>query len=234
METGELDPLDADIQDEWPHPLFFIKAQSAATGHGTTVEASQDMRPVQVEGEVCLIINRRARNVAAKDAWSIVAGCSLLNDMSAGRFTLQDGAVLHIARGPGKPTEPMPTRQMARAKGPDGFCPIGPWMVPIDEIGTPFDAIEVVTEVGPNIVQRGLMSSHRFTAERCIEWITTWMTLEPGDVISLGAFDQLPEFPLRDVDLAAGGGQLAVIASPQLGRLENRVTLRTEGVAGNV
>jgi hypothetical protein len=51
------------------------------------------------------------------------------------------------------------------------------------------------------------------------------MTLEPGDIISLGAFDQMPEFPLRDVDLAADGGKTAVIISPQLGRLETSIAV---------
>lgn len=220
-----LNALDPDVQDEWPHPMFFLKAPTAVIGHGATITAWEAMRPVQIEGEVCLFIGRTASAVPAEDAWSVVAGCSLLNDISAGRFGLQDAAVLEIARSGGRPAEQMITRQMARAKGADGFCPIGPWLVPADEIGVPFGEIEMVTQVGDNIVQRGILASQRFTAERCIEWVTRYMTLEPGDVLSIGALDQVAEFPMRDVDLAASDAQVTVVSSPQLGRLETRLTL---------
>jgi 2-keto-4-pentenoate hydratase/2-oxohepta-3-ene-1,7-dioic acid hydratase in catechol pathway len=220
-----LNALDPDVQDEWPHPMFFLKAPTAVVGHGATIEAWDAMRPVQIEGEVCLFIGRRAKAVPAAEAWSVVAGCSLLNDISAGRFGLQDAAVLEIARSGGRPAEQMITRQMARAKGADGFCPIGPWLVPIDEIGVPFGEIEMETRVGENVVQRGILASQRFTAERCVEWVTRYMTLEPGDVLSIGALDQVDEFPMRDVDLAARGAQVTVVSSPQLGRLETKLTL---------
>lgn len=220
-----LNALDPDIQDEWPHPMFFLKAPTAVVGHAATIQAWEAMRPVQIEGEVCLFIGRTAKAVPAADAWSVVAGCSLLNDISAGRFGLQDAAVLEIARSGGRPAEQMITRQMARAKGADGFCPIGPWLVPIEEIGVPFGEIEMATQVGGNIVQSGILASQRFTAERCIEWATRYMTLEPGDVLSIGALDQVAEFPMRDVDLAASDAQVTVVSSPQLGRLETRLVL---------
>jgi len=223
-----LEPLDADIQDEWPHPLFFLKATSALAGHGETIETWKAMRPVEIEGEVCLIIGRRARNVPASDVWSYVAGATLMNDIAAGRFSLQDGAVLHISHGPGKDIEPMVSRQMARAKGADGFCPMGPWVVPIDELGVDFEDIEVITRREQDVVQRGVMSSHRFTAGECMEAVTRWITLEPGDILSLGAFDQMEEFPFRDVDLSRNGGERSVVstvAPAQLAPLENSFTL---------
>lgn len=224
-----LEPLDPGIQDEWPHPLFFLKAPSSLTGNRATVDAWRAMRPVEIEGEVCLFIKRRARNIAAEDIWSVVAGCTLMNDIAAGRFSLQDGAVLQIARGDDSPPEPMVSRQMARAKGADGFCPMGPWVVPIDDLGIPFEDIEVITRRGEDVVQRGVMSQQKFTPGQCLEWVTRWMTLEPGDILSLGAFDQMPDFPFRDVDLSENGGGTAVVAvaePAQIDPLETQFVVR--------
>lgn len=219
------DPIDPDIQDEWPRPIYFEKSPTSVSGHGGTVNAWQVMRPVQIEGELCLIIGKRGRHVASKDAWSIVAGCSLLNDMSAGRFGLQDGMAIYVGRGEGQEKELMVTRSMTRAKVPDAMCPIGPWMVPVPDLGAPFESLEVTTTVGGNVVQKGCVSDYGFSAERIIEEITRWITLEPGDVISLGQFTQQPGFPLRSVDAAAEGMGRVVISCPQLGELETTVTL---------
>jgi len=218
-------PLDPGIQDVWPRPQYFEKSPTSVTGHNATVNAWQAFRPVQIEGEVCVIFGRRARNVAAADAWSYVAGVSLLNDMSAGRFGLQDGVVLMINRGPGVPPEEMITRNMSRAKIPDGYCPIGPWMVPVSDLDVPFEDVEVTTIVGPNVVQQGVIADYGFSAEECIEEVTRWVTFEPGDVLSLGCFANLPDFPLRNVDAAAEGRRKLVVTSPQLGELVTHVNL---------
>lgn len=219
------DPIDADIQDQWPRPIYFEKSPTSVSGHGGTVEAWQVMRPVQIEGELCLIIGKKGRHVPAEDAWSIVAGCSLLNDMSAGRFGLQDGMAIYVARAAGQEKELMVTRSMTRAKVPDAMCPIGPWMVPISDLGVPFESLEVTTTVGGHVVQKGCVSDYGFSAEQIIEEITKWITLEPGDVVSLGQFTQMPDFPLRAVDAAAEGMGRIVISCPQLGDLETAVTL---------
>ncbi len=221
-------PLLPDIQDEWPRPMYFMKAGSSAIGHLATVEAWQVMRPVHTEGEVCLVIGRRARHVAAADAWSVVAGVCLLNDMFAGRFDQQDGTTLSIRTAVDQPREAMVTRQMVRSKSPDGMCPFGPWMVPLRDLGRPFNQIEVVTRVGQTVVQKGVVDDYEFTAERTIEEITKWITLEPGDVVSLGAFEHQPAFPLRSVDLAAPENRVVSITADELGTLETRLHLVDE------
>ena len=222
-ESGQ--PLDPEIQDEWPRPQYFEKAPTSVIGSDATVDAWQVFRPVQIEGEVAVIFGRRARHVSAADAWSYVAGVALLNDMSAGRFGLQDGVVLQINRGPGKEPEQMITRNMSRAKIPDGYCPIGPWMVPLSDIAIPFEDVEVTTIVGDDTVQHGFIRDYGFSAEECIEEVTKWVTFEPGDVLSLGCFANLPDFPLRNVDAAAEGRRKLVVTSPQLGELVTHVNL---------
>jgi 2-keto-4-pentenoate hydratase/2-oxohepta-3-ene-1,7-dioic acid hydratase in catechol pathway len=218
-------PLDPDIQDVWPRAQYFEKASTSVIGHGATVLAWEPMRPVQIEGEIAVIISRTARHVKAADAWKYIAGVSLLNDMSAGRFGLQDGVVLMINRGVGVPPEEMITRNMTRAKNPDGYCPIGPWLIPESDLSTPFEDVEVTTQVGKDIVQHGKVSEYGFSAGECLEEITQWITLDPGDVVSLGCFKQIPEFPLRLVDAASPGREKLIVFSPQLGRLETTVKL---------
>lgn len=221
-------PLLPDIQDEWPRPMYFMKAGSSTVGHHATVEAWEAMRPVHTEGEVCLIISRRARHVPRSEAWSVIAGVCLLNDMFAGRFVQQDGTTLSLRTAVGQPNEPMVTRQMVRSKSPDGMCPVGPWMVPVGDLERPFEEIEVSTTVGDNIVQKGAVADYEFTAETVIAEVTKWITLEPGDIVSLGAFSHQPDFPLRSVDLAAPENRVVRISSDQLGTLETRLTLVDE------
>jgi 2-keto-4-pentenoate hydratase/2-oxohepta-3-ene-1,7-dioic acid hydratase in catechol pathway len=221
-------PLKPEIQDQWPRPMYFMKAGSAVIGHGATVEAWEVMRPVHTEGEVCLIIGRRARHVSAEHAWSVIAGVSLLNDMFAGRFVQQDGTTLFLKTAVGQPREEMVTRQMVRSKSPDGMCPVGPWLVPVADLGRPFEEISVVTKVGDNTVQMGTVSDYEFSAEAVIEEITRWITLEPGDVVSLGAFTHQPDFPLRSVDLASPENRIVTITADELGALETRLQLVDE------
>ncbi len=205
--------------------MYFSKLISAVSGHGDTVEAWQAMRPVHTEGEVCVFIGRRARHVEPDDAWSVVSGIGLLNDMFAGRFVQQDGTTLQIKTGLDETREPMVARQMIRSKSPDGMCPIGPWLVPPKDLTRPFADITVTTTVGPNVVQRGKIDDYEFTVERTIAEITKWITLEPGDVVSLGAFGHEPNFPLRSVDLASPQNRIVRIEADDLGVLETHLRL---------
>lgn len=209
-----------ETQDEWPHPLFFLKAPNAVAPPGVCVTVTDGMRPLEVEGEIALVIGSRAKDVKAQAAWSVVAGVTMLIDMAAGRLMDQDASIYHIDRGKGLEPEFMHTRPVARGKGVDGFCPMGPWIVPVAELGTPLDDVELTTTVDQDVVQRGLLGSHRFSAEQCLEYVTRWMTLEPGDVLSLGAVDQSPDFPMRDVDLADRGGRTVHVDGGELGELQ--------------
>lgn len=215
----QLTATSPETQDEWPHPLFFLKAPNAVAPSGVCVSVTDDMRPLEVEGEIALVIGRRAKNVSARDAWKVVAGVTMLIDMASGRFMDQDASIYHIDRGKGLEPELMHTRPVARGKGVDGFCPMGPWIIPVGELSTPLDAVELTTRVDEDVVQQGLMGGHRFSAEQCLEYVTRWMTLEPGDVLSLGAVDQSPDFPMRDVDLADRGGRTVYVDGGELGEL---------------
>jgi len=207
-------------QDDWPHPLFFLKAPNSVAPTGTSVAISESMRPLEVEGEIALVIGKRAKCVALADVWNYVAGVTLLIDMASGRFMDQDASIYTIARGRGLEPEMMYTRPVARGKGVDGFCPMGPWITPIEDLSSQLEDIELTTTVDSDVVQRGPLSSHRFSAEECLEYVSRWLTFEPGDILSLGAMDQSPDFPMRDVDLADGGGRTIRVDGGELGQLQ--------------
>jgi 2-keto-4-pentenoate hydratase/2-oxohepta-3-ene-1,7-dioic acid hydratase in catechol pathway len=224
-------PLEAttpESQDEWPHPLFFLKAPNAVAPTGVTVAATESMRPLEVEGEIALVIGRRAKAVSVADAAAYVAGVTLLIDMASGRFMDQDASIYHIARGKGLEPELMYTRPVARGKGVDGFCPMGPWITPLSDLSGTLDDVRLTTRVDEDVVQDGKMSSHRFTAEYCLSYVSRWLTFEPGDILSLGAVDQSPEFPMRDVDLVADGGRTVYVDGGELGELVAAGRLATE------
>ena len=184
----------------WPRPQFFLKAPSAVIGHQEHILVEPQMGPVQPEGELCLIIGKQARRLTAEDALDYVAGVSLLGDYSASTFGLQDGVVLHISSKNG--VEDFINRPMARAKGVDTFSPIGPWLVPLADIPD-LAGIRLTTEMvdadGKRLtIQDGTIGDQRFTPAQALETVTKWMTLEPGDVVALGAVSNVPGRNLRD------------------------------------
>lgn len=145
-------------------PLLFLKPPSSLVADGEAIVLPAQSERVEHEGEIAVIIGRRARNVAAADAWDHVAGIAPLNDVTARDLQKTDG-------------------QWTRAKGFDTFCPLGA-MVPLDGIDR--DALEVVCRVNGEVRQRGHVSQMAFSIPALIEYISGVMTLEPGDVIATG------------------------------------------------
>ena len=145
-------------------PLIFLKPSSALIADGEAIVLPPESAQVEHEGEIALVIGRRARRVSAADAWDYVAGIAPLNDVTARDLQKTDG-------------------QWTRAKGFDTFCPLGA-MKPLAEVDR--DALEVVCRVNGEVRQRGHASEMAFSIPVIIEYITGVMTLEPGDVIATG------------------------------------------------
>jgi 2-keto-4-pentenoate hydratase/2-oxohepta-3-ene-1,7-dioic acid hydratase in catechol pathway len=145
-------------------PLLFFKPPSSLIGDGEPIELPPESSQVEHEGEIAVVIGRRARRVPAAEAWGYVAGIAPLNDVTARDLQKTDG-------------------QWARAKGFDTFCPLGA-LVPIDRVDV--DALEVVCRVNGQERQRGRVGEMAFPIPALIEYISAIMTLEPGDVIATG------------------------------------------------
>jgi 2-keto-4-pentenoate hydratase/2-oxohepta-3-ene-1,7-dioic acid hydratase in catechol pathway len=157
-------------------PLLFLKPSTAVIGPGDTIRLLPISRRVDYEGELAVVIGRLARNVRAEDASRFILGFTCANDV-----TLRD---LQKADD-----------QWARAKGFDGSCPLGPW------IETSVDPTDVVVETRLNgdVVQHASTADLVFGVAELIEYITTFMTLLPGDVLLTGTPDGVGRLQPGDV-----------------------------------
>ena len=145
-------------------PLLFLKPPSAVVGHGDTIELPPASTRVEHEGELGVVIGRRARLLSdGENPLDYVLGYTCVNDVTARDLQRQDV-------------------QFTRAKSFDTFCPVGPFVVTgID----PLD-VRVETRVNGDVRQRGRTAQMAFPVAYLVRYISHVMTLEPGDVISTG------------------------------------------------
>lgn len=145
------------------HPLVFLKPPSAVVGPGDPIVIPPDVGRVDHEAELGVVIGRRARRVPASDARAHVFGVTCVNDVTA--RDLQDRGV-----------------QFSHAKGFDTFAPIGPCVA----AGLDDSSLEVVALVNGAVRQRSTTAQLIFPIEELIAYVSSIMTLEPGDVIATG------------------------------------------------
>ena len=144
-------------------PLLFLKPSTAVIGPGDAIRLLPISRRVDYEGELAVVIGRIARDVAAEDAFQVILGYTCANDVTLRDLQKTDD-------------------QWARAKGFDGSCPLGPW---IETEVDPNDAF-VETRLNGDTVQRATTADLAFGVATLIEYVTTFMTLLPGDVLLTG------------------------------------------------
>jgi 2-keto-4-pentenoate hydratase/2-oxohepta-3-ene-1,7-dioic acid hydratase in catechol pathway len=157
-------------------PLIFLKPPSSVIGDGADIILPPDSKRVEHEGEIGVVIGRRARNVSEAEAISVVAAYVPVNDVTA-----RDLQKLDV--------------QFTRAKSFDTFCPIGEM---VDAVHVDWHDLEVVCRVNGTERQRGRTTDMVFGIPAIIAFITRVMTLEPGDVIATGTPEGVG--PLEDGD----------------------------------
>lgn len=144
-------------------PLLFFKPPSAVIGQGDEIVLPKSSL-IHHEAELAVVIGARCRNVAARDAMSVILGYTCMNDVSDREAQKWD-------------------KNWVRAKGFDTSAPLGPVIVTKDEIEGPF---RVMSRVNGELRQDGSTADFIFTIPELIEEITGYMTMEPGDVIATG------------------------------------------------
>jgi 2-keto-4-pentenoate hydratase/2-oxohepta-3-ene-1,7-dioic acid hydratase in catechol pathway len=146
-----------------PEPLFFFKPSSAALAPGAAIVKPRGLTRLDPEGEMALVIGRRARRVSEAAALSHVAGVTAFNDVSARDWQKSDS-------------------QWARAKGSDTFAPFGPC------IALGLDPRDLSLELAVNgiVRQRARTSEMHFGPAFLVHYVSRFVTLEPGDVIATG------------------------------------------------
>ena len=148
-------------------PIVFAKASSCVSGPDDPILAPKDFQRMDFEVELAVVIGTRAQNVTAGDALDYVAGYCIGNDVS--ERSLQKG-------GPG---------EWIKAKSHDSFGPLGPWLVTTDEIPDPQN-LDLTLDLNGERMQTGNTSTMIFTVAELVSYISKYMTLMPGDVITTG------------------------------------------------
>ena len=144
-------------------PVLFLKGRNTLNHHEGAVHAPPFVSRLDYEGELAVVIRRRAKDVKSKDFADYVLGYTCLNDVTARDIQRHDG-------------------QWTRGKSMDGFCPIGPWVV--DDVNP--HGLKLETRLNGKTVQRGNTADFITGIGDLIEFITASMTLEPGDVVATG------------------------------------------------
>jgi 2-keto-4-pentenoate hydratase/2-oxohepta-3-ene-1,7-dioic acid hydratase in catechol pathway len=148
-------------------PIVFAKANSCVSGPYDPVLAPKGFERMDYEVELGVVIGTPAKRITEADALNYVAGYTIANDVS--ERSLQKG-------GPG---------EWIKAKSYDRFGPLGPWLVTKDEIPDP-QRLDLSLDLNGARMQTGNTSTMIFTVRQLIAYISKYMTLMPGDVISTG------------------------------------------------
>jgi 2-keto-4-pentenoate hydratase/2-oxohepta-3-ene-1,7-dioic acid hydratase in catechol pathway len=174
-------------------PLIFLKPVSSLIGHGESIVYPAISQNVNFEGELGLIIGKRARHIARENAFDYIAGYTCLNDVTARDIQRKDV-------------------QFTRGKGFDTFCAVGPHMAPAADVD--LSKLRVITRLDGEVKQDGPVTDMIFSVDAIIAFVTACMTLEPGDLIATGTPAGVgPMLP----------GQTVEVEIPGIGILRNPV-----------
>jgi 2,4-didehydro-3-deoxy-L-rhamnonate hydrolase len=148
-------------------PVVFMKTTSCAVGANHAVVLPQGSVKADWEVELGIVIGSRARYVSQADALARVAGYCIVNDVSEREYQIERGS------------------QWDKGKGCDTFGPVGPWLVTTDEVGD-VQNLAMWLEVNGHRYQKGNTSTMIFGAAEIVSYLSRFMTLEPGDLITTG------------------------------------------------
>ena len=180
-----------DVPDE---PMMFIKPNTAVIGPGDPIFYPRQSREVHFEGELCVVIGRICRDVAPDRVGDVIYGYTVGNDVTARDLQRKD-------------------KQFTRGKGFDSFCPLGPW------IETELDTsdLRVTTHLNGDLKQDGSTKDLIFDVPTLVSFVSSVMTLLPGDVIMTGTPEGVGPMEVGDeVEVSVAG----------IGSLTNKVVSR--------
>jgi 2-keto-4-pentenoate hydratase/2-oxohepta-3-ene-1,7-dioic acid hydratase in catechol pathway len=183
-------------------PLLFAKWPNTLIGDGDAIVLPPEATQVDYEAELGVVIGTAARRVSERDALDHVEGYICLNDISARDLQFADG-------------------QWTRGKSPDTFCPVGPRLVPREEIDDP-QALAVRCIVNGEALQDSSTEQMIFSVAEIIAYASQVITLEPGDLIATGTPAGVGVF--RDPKVLLQDGDEVSVEIEGLGTLTNPIT----------
>jgi 2-keto-4-pentenoate hydratase/2-oxohepta-3-ene-1,7-dioic acid hydratase in catechol pathway len=175
----------AELGNDVPsEPLIFLKPPSALLDAAEAILMPRGAGRVDFEGEIGVVIGRRARKVSEEEAWSCVDALVPVNDVTARELQKKDG-------------------QWTRAKGFDTFCPVG---TPAPLRDVQLDGLGVTTRVNGTVRQEAPASDMVFSIPFLVAHVSRIMTLEPGDLIATGTPEGVgPLAPGDEVEVEVWG-----------------------------
>lgn len=182
-------------------PVLYIKPRNTLAASGAAVEVPADAGEFEIGAALGIVIGRTACRVRAEDAAAHIAGWTLVADLSVPHASFY--------------------RPSVRFKARDGSCLVGPRVVPADAIADP-DALTLDVSVDGEVVHRAPTRGMLRPVARLLHDVTTFMTLEPGDLLLLGVAAGAPR---------CRAGHTFAIECNGIGRLEGRLVAETEAEA---
>ncbi|WP_431799840.1 fumarylacetoacetate hydrolase family protein [Halobacillus andaensis] len=174
-------------------PVLYIKPINTITGHHTEVIIPEEAAQLKVGASVGIVIGKRTAKVKAEDAYEFIEGYTLVNDLSLPHASIFRPAIKEKAR--------------------DGFCPIGPWVVPQKYIPNP-EKIKISVYINGE-------KKHHYSLEQLVrpisqllQDVSEFMTLDQGDLLMAGCGANLP---------TAESGDIVRIEAAEIGALENKL-----------
>ncbi|MGK3951808.1 fumarylacetoacetate hydrolase family protein [Microbacterium sp. I2] len=195
-------PDGAEPEAEPEHPDVFVKTPNTFGGPNDLVAIPPGATDVDYEGEVAVVIGRRAQRVSIEEALDHVAGYTILNDVSDRAWQRRQS-------------------QWALGKCSDGFAPIGPWIVTADDVPDPQDLLVEVVRDGEVTVSQST-STTIFSVAFVIHHLSQVLTLEPGDIVSTGTPQKLPA--AQEVHRPLAAGDAVTVRISGIGELTTRFT----------
>lgn len=144
-------------------PIIFLKPPTSVIGFGSAIKYPKGMGRLDYEAELALIVKKQGRNIPLKKASSYILGYTCLNDVTARSLQKKDV-------------------QWTRAKSFDTFCPLGPWI----ETKVKPECLSIKSYLNGILKQNSSTSNFIFSVEKLVSFISSIMTILPGDIISTG------------------------------------------------
>ncbi len=189
----------AELGNEVPaEPLMFLKPNTSVVGPGDPIFYPPQTQDLQFEGELAVVIGRICRDVPPEQATDVIHGYTIANDVTARDLQMSDV-------------------QFARAKGFDSFCPLGPWIETDLDPQAFVDGVRVQTHLNGDLKQDGTTADLIYDIPTLVAYVSSVMTLLPGDVILTGTPEGVGPMQVGDeVEISIAG----------IGTLTNKVAQR--------
>lgn len=184
-------------------PVIFSKYNNALAGHLQPVVIPPDTVQMDYEAELAVVIGKQARQVSKEEALGYVFGYCSANDLSARDLQFR-------------------STQWLLGKTCDGFCPLGPYLVTADEVEDP-DNLSINCKVNGETRQQSNTSDMIFNTRQIISYVSTYMTLNPGDVILTGTPEGVVFGYPADRQTWLESGDVVTVEIEGLGALTNSI-----------